>query len=377
MRILRITATAMLLSGVLLAGNALAQTENVAETTAQASETSTTAAEPTVTSANTDTAVQNSVSTPEPQAKIPGAWGLFWLGLRERVSVTLTIDPVKKAEKLVDFANQRMSIAEAVSEKAKDNPELQDQAEKMMDRANKLMQRVTERKDSLLKKNDDKAQKLLEKAGDQMIYRERVLNKLEEKFDNNRLEKIKALREEAKTDGEKLLNVVGTENMSADVKAHLEEVRKKIEEQREEVKQFVEEKKVLLEKIKSGDEQAKEDLKKLQEDFVESRPGRVEDRKEIRNEIKDIRKEVREQTNATSSIREKKEIRLKLRPPEDGDKILKERKELRQEIKNDRAEIRQEMRDIRRLPPQGRKDDSEVKIEVKSDTEVTPESSSQ
>lgn len=368
----------MLLSSTLLAGNALAQTENVAETTAQSSETAITTAEPTVTSVSIDTEAQNSLPTPEePQTKIPGSWGLFWLGLRERVSVTLTLDPVKKAEKLVDFANQRMNIAEAVSEKAKDNPALQDQAEKMMGRANKLMQRVTERKDSLLKKNDEKAQKLLEKAGDQIIYRERVLNKLEEKFDNNRLEKIKALREEAKVDGEKLLNAVGTENMPADAKAHLEEVRKKIEEQREEVKQFVEEKKVLLEKIKSGDEQAKEDLKKLQEDFVESKPGRMEDRKNISDEIKNIRKDVREQTNATSSIREKKEIRLKLRSPEAGDTIPKERKELRQEIKNDRAEIRQEIRDIRRLPPQGRKDDSEVKIEVKSDTEVTPESSSQ
>jgi hypothetical protein len=375
MRILKITAATMLLSGVLLAGNTLAQTENVAETTVQASDTATTTAEPTLTSANTDAAVQNSVSTPEPQTKIPGAWGLFWLGLRERVSVALTLDPVKKAEKLVDFANQRMNIAEAAAEKAKDNPALQDQAEKMMARANELMQRVTERKDELLKKGDTKAADVLNQVGAQMVHRAKVLDRIQERLGD--VQKIKDLRDQAEKDGNSFLDASSTPGIPPEIRAHLEEVRSQIMEQRDNVKQFVEQKKDLLEKIKAGDEQAKEDLKKLQEDFVESRPGRIEDRKIIRDEIKDIRKDIRDQINATSSIREEKEMRLKLRPLDTSSTIPMERKELRQEIKKDRVEIRQDIRDIRRLPPEGRKDGPEAKTEVKLDTQVTPESSDQ
>jgi len=78
--------------------------------------------------------------------KAPSSFGLFWLGLKERVSIALTLDPVKKAEKQVEFAEQRMKIAEKIAEKT-DDPEVQAKVQKMVDRAQELLAKVEEKKD--------------------------------------------------------------------------------------------------------------------------------------------------------------------------------------------------------------------------------------
>ncbi|MDO9581298.1 MAG: DUF5667 domain-containing protein, partial [Bacteroidales bacterium] len=64
--------------------------------------------------------------------EIPSSWGLFWQNFKEQISLAFTFDPVKKAEKLTAFSQQRMEMAQSFADQVKDNPVFQKKAEQMM-----------------------------------------------------------------------------------------------------------------------------------------------------------------------------------------------------------------------------------------------------
>lgn len=275
-----------------------------------------------------DTLKNMTVNVPN---KVPSGFGLFWRGIKERVSIALTINPLKKAEKQLQFAEERMKIAEIIAEKSAD-PKIQAWAEKSMEKANELMKKVEAKKEKWINSPKSEARQLMENIAIHQIRRERIMDKLEEKLPAEKVEKFRELREDALNGGRRLLNAINNEKVPENVREKLQAVKTRIEEHATEVKEFREEKKDLLEKAKTGDEQAKTDLKELQAERQETIKNRLESYKEKRVELKEQAENgVRPAEKKLEKIENRQEIR----------------KEIKSEIKEKMQEVRQERQEIR------------------------------
>lgn len=226
---------------------------------------------------------------------VPGAFGLFWRNIRERVSIALTFNTVKKAEKQLQYAEERMQIAEAVAVQAVSNPQLQDKAEKIMERANQLMEKVQERQELFNNSEDTRVRALLRNTATQMVQREAVLNKIETILSPERLQKFETTRIKNIENSQRLLNALNNEKIPEEIQIHLQEVKQRIEEHSQEVKQFQEEKKELLDKAAVGIEEAKLQLKELNRERVEIRKEQQIEQKQLRQEVKDNIKEMKQE----------------------------------------------------------------------------------
>lgn len=201
------------------------------------------------------------VTVAEP-ASIPSNFGLWWRGLRERISVALTLDPVKKAEKQLIFAEERMNLAKMIMEKSTD-PKIQEKAQTMLEHAEKFMAKVEENKDKWMANQGERAQSLLKNIATHEVRKEKILDVIEEKLPEGQQEKFQTLRDKVEADGVRLLNAISNEKLPEAIKEHLQNVKERIETHAKVIKQFREEKQEILQKIKSGDETAKEGLKEL------------------------------------------------------------------------------------------------------------------
>lgn len=224
--------------------------------------------------------------------KIPGTWGLFWRNIRERISLAVTFDPVKKAEKMMTFAEERLRLAEKMTEKAGDDQALQERATQMMEKADEFMQKIEEKKEAMLQKVDERTQKILERAGEHTLRREELIGKLEARLAPENLEKLQEMRQAGLENSQRLLNAINNENISEEVRNHLEEVKQRIDDHLLEVKTFLTEKKELLQKVQSGDESAKAELEQLREERMDTKEEnrimlqeKVEVRQEVRQEV--------------------------------------------------------------------------------------------
>ncbi|MDP3244936.1 MAG: hypothetical protein Q8M83_04760 [bacterium] len=289
-----------------------------------------------------DDATQTNAAATTNTTATPSGFGLFWQGIKERVALTLTFNPVKKAEKAVRYAEKRMEWAQAIAEKAKDNPKLQEKAQAVMERANVLLNKVEENKEALLQRKEESAKKILEKTADQMLRRQAVLDVLEAKLDPERLQAIDKMREDNQERTQRLLNAVSNENISQEVRDHLQEVKDRVDERVEEVRVFREEKKDLLEKALEGDATAKQELKNLNQQRLETLKENKEEVKDLKKEIKDVGKDI------IQGVRQERvELREKVKEGDEGAK--EELKNLNQTQKQnvlERREDRAELKDI-------------------------------
>ncbi|MBU1613328.1 hypothetical protein KKC87_02775 [Patescibacteria group bacterium] len=327
---------ALLLGGLFLYSPVLAEEDGVPTPTLYdtSADTSETAVAPTsVTAENTE------------PVKVPDAWGLFWRGVRERVSLAVTWNPVKKTEKLMTFAEERVKLAEVMAEKAGDNLELQNRATKMLEKSDEFMKRVVERRDQILQKDDERLQKIMERAEKQVLHREEVIGKIEARLDPQRIEKLQELRQEGLESSRRLFNAIGNDNISAETKAHLEEIGQNIDAHLQDVKSFLIEKKDLLQRVQSGDETAKEELIQLRDERVENAKQlrqekkellqeKVEVKREVINEIKDVKNELREAVKSGDVEAKEKLQQINQVQLENKEKLL-DRVEERREFRND------------------------------------------
>lgn len=196
---------------------------------------------------------------------IPTGFGLWWKGIKEQIKVAVTFDPVKKSELRLQYAQERMNIAQKIAESSID-AKVQERAQKVVESAEKMMAKIEENKAKWLANSDEKVQRLLKNVATYQLNKENILNKIEEKVPADKLLKWEEMRDSMTEKGQGLLRAMENENMPEAVKAHLEAVKNKIDEQVQVVKEFRAEKKDLLEKAKSGDETAREELEKLQEE---------------------------------------------------------------------------------------------------------------
>lgn len=345
----------------------------------------------------TQTGVEAAVAVPEADAlegievktseKVPSGLGLWWRGMRERVAVATTFNPVKKAEKQLKFAEERLQIAKTIAEKS-DDPKVQEKAEKMVARANVFMQRVEERKDKWMEKKDERSERLLKNIATHELRREKIMDRLEEKLPEDKLEKIREHRAKALEQGERLLNAINNENAPDKVRQHLQNVKIRIETRSAEVKEFRVKAAELKAKAEAGDVNAKTELKNLREERKENVQERQENRKDAFEQKKSNRQDKAEAGDARAAKKletlnniqdkaqefkvERKEIKQeakeKLREVTDPAVKAEIKAGAREELKANRVELKQ---DVKAEVKEGRKDLKEMRQKSKT-APVTP-----
>lgn len=243
--------------------------------------------------------------TVEEPKTVPSNFGFWWRGVKERVSIALTVNPVKKAEKQLKFAEERMNLAKVIVEKSTD-PKIQAKAQTMIESAEKLMAKIEDKKDQLIVNKEERAQRLLKNIATHEVRKEKILDAIEAKLPAEKQEQFQVIREKVEQNSNRLLNAVSNANVPEAVKAHLQNVKDRIEEHAEVVKEFQAEKREILDKVKSGDEGAKEQLKLLNED-------RKQVLEQVRIDFKEksqvLRQEIKEDA-VSGNVEAQKEVRI-------------------------------------------------------------------
>lgn len=212
--------------------------------------------------------------------KIPGTFGLWWRGVKESLSLVVTFNPIKKAEKHLRFAEERVRLANFIAETSED-PKAQEKAVAIIARANKFMEKIQARSEDFLEKINERTEKLLANVARHELNKEKVLDKLEDKVS---LERIPDLQKMKDTIAEKtrifLEKIAGNENIPEEVRTKII-IRKEAIAVRQEARvELREASKELFEKALAGDEEAKIEVKAKREETREKR-------KEIIEEFKD------------------------------------------------------------------------------------------
>lgn len=286
---------------------------------------------------------------------IPSGFGLWWRDITERVSIALTFDPVKKAEKQLQIAEERTKIANYITENSTD-PKTQEKAKAMLERANELTQKITEKKDELVKNGDEKTKRLLKNIARHQLNKEVVLEKLEDKVSPEQLEKFQEFRKQLKEKGDDVLEKIkDNPNIPEEVKNKIEEVQTKVAEIQEIREEFRAEQKVLLEEIKSG----RQDAKKEFEDLRETKNQEMEvikeaykaERKEIIEKIESGDETAKEQLKTLNEKIKQEAVEIRGEAKQDVKTIRKKLKNTNQpardELRQNRQEIKEKIKEIR------------------------------
>lgn len=142
--------------------------------------------------------------------EIPSYFNLILRGIKERVSIIATLDPIEKARKQLNYAEESMKIAGLIAEKSTEEKIL-NRAQYMARRANQLMEQIEKKKDKWSVKNAEQAKELLKNITNYQASKEGILSRMESKFSGEQLEKFKTLRKHAEDIGKRLLNTLNKE----------------------------------------------------------------------------------------------------------------------------------------------------------------------
>lgn len=215
--------------------------------------------------------------------KVPSNFGLWWRSVRETLSLALTWDDLDRAEKSLEFAEERMRIARLIAQQDPDDARAQEKARKMIDKAQSFLDKVEAKKDKWIADKDSEAVgKLVDDIVTHQGNSDIILDELETKLTADDSAAIADKRQEIAEKSQRLLNALSNENLSEEQKAHLEDIKTRIEDHLSEVRGYNAERKALMEKVKSGDESAAEELRALKEE----RQTRIQIRTEEIDEIK-------------------------------------------------------------------------------------------
>lgn len=233
------------------------------------------------------------VEVAEPTS-VPSSFGFWWRNWRERASVALTLDPVKKAEKRLVFAEERMKLAEYIAQNSTD-PKVQEKAQQMLAKADEYIQKIEDKKDDLVNSTDQRAKVLLRNVARHQVNQTLVLDKLEDKLPPEKLEQFQQFREKVEVRQENFLqNIQDNPNVPQEVKDKVSEVAARVEARVQERQEFRVEQKDLLDQIKSGNEQARTEFETLRQE-------RQEQLQQVRQEFKEERAEIINQAKESNS----------------------------------------------------------------------------
>lgn len=245
--------------------------------------------------ANTEVAVDGTVSK-EQNKKPPTGLGLFFLGLRERLSLLATPDPVRKAEKQALFAEERVAIAEQllsadVSEEAKIR------ANTVMQRAEALLESAKKREEIVQEHPDARAVAALRNIAESQVRLGVVLDRMEARLPESVRDTFEVRREAIEEKSQGIMRAIQNDNLSPEVKEHLKAIQVRIDARAEATKAFRVERQELLEKAANGDVEAKAELQALQSD----RRATIEGMRENYSEAKESLKEAAKNGNTAAS----------------------------------------------------------------------------
>lgn len=205
----------------------------------------------------------------EEPVKAPSRFGLLLRGVKERVSLMTTFDPVKKAEKHLQFAEERMQLAQTIAASS-DSPQAQQKAADMVERANLYIEKIADKKQEWLEKKDERTQKLIKNIATHQMRREEVFTRLEQQLPEQVLQKMEARREQVLEKNKRLLEEIPEADIPEMVREHVKEARDRMSIHAEEVKLFKEKHGDLLRQAMQGDQEAQKQLETLRTDRRES-----------------------------------------------------------------------------------------------------------
>lgn len=194
--------------------------------------------------------------------KAPSRFGLFFRGIKEQVSLITTINPVKKAEKQLQFAEERIKIAEKIIASS-DSVASKEKAAQMIEKANSYMEKIADKQQSWLEKKDEQTDRLIKNIATHQIHREETLNRIEEKLPEEAIQKIEFRREEILEKNKRLFDAIQDADLPEEVREHIKEAKNSITIHAEEAKAFKEKNSDLLKQAAEGNEEAQRTLESL------------------------------------------------------------------------------------------------------------------
>ena len=314
--------------------------------------------------------------------EVPSPFSLFVRGIRERVSVLTTFDPVKKAEKQLQFALERQQLAEHLLAQATTEAQ-KERAEQLLDRSQAWIERIEEKTDKLQEKKDERVDRLMKHVSNFYLRREEKLQELEATVSPEQLERLNEKRALFHDKHARLLQAISNESLSPEVQTHLMQVKTRIEEHHQAVQAFQEQ---LREAKASGTEEAvrevREAWKAKREEARENTRTLLEEKREA------LEAKAAEGDEQAAKALERVDNALQRRDVRhEGREIIRDdRKETREEVKNIREQKKEEVRDLREerredvqkirgvqgVPPQEKREQiRDVRIETREDVRNT------
>lgn len=232
----------------------------------------------------------------EEPTNIPTPWRMLWKRFQDQVVILATLDPVKKAEKRLRFAEERRRLAEFILENT-DNPQLMLRAKRLAESAEKLFERLEKTKGDWTKLTGERVERLMRNAAAHQIRRERLLDRLEAELPEDQADSVRELRAQGLERGMRLLNAINNENIPAEIRDHLRDVRERIQEHQGEVREYQQRRRALQESARQGDEVARQALQDLREERHTRVEERVADRQEqqaaVRPQLEEVKARLR------------------------------------------------------------------------------------
>lgn len=216
----------------------------------------------------------------------PSNLSLWWRSIKENVSLWLTFDNEAKAEKLIRYAEERLIIAELMSQS--DNEQVRQRYEAMITKANQFMEQLADKAPDWQNESGELANRLRLNIAAHQMNREAVMQRIEANLSDEQLERLDELKQQALTNGNRLINAINNPNLPEDIANQLQVVQTRIEAHLQAVGVYIQQRQQLQEQVKAGDEQAKEQLQNLKQnrnqvmqqivdDFKQSRLGNSDD----------------------------------------------------------------------------------------------------
>lgn len=238
---------------------------------------------------------------------VPSGFGLWVRSLRERLALRFTIDPNRRAERAMKYAEERTLLAERMLEQT-DGEEVRLRARRMLETVKQMMDRSDDDEDEALQNPDEATERLLRNRARQFERHRRIMDRMENKTSEEMKEEILNFREKFTARARRLENAIQNEKIPEKIREHLEDVKERIETHAKEIREHVEETQTLRERVEQGDEEAEEELEKLEERRREMIKEQIKETKEMMERRREmIQKQIEEKIEAEERRRESTE----------------------------------------------------------------------
>lgn len=290
--------------------------------------------------------VLEGVTIEEPKS-IPSGFGVWWKNFSESVSLGLTFNSVKKAEKQLKFAEERTKLAEFMLSNSTD-PKVQEKAQKMIDKANEYTKKLEEKKAEFASKKDERSEKLLENITKHYLNKEKALEKMEDKIPADKLEQFAQMRKNMEADAKVFLeNLKNNSDIPQELRDKVADRVLKMENIKSQRIEIRSEQKELLSDLKKGNEEARAELEKL-------RKERLQETDKMREEFKVKKEEIinKIQSGDKGAVLELKKINKEQaqKAQEVKKEILQKEMELKKERAQKAKEVQKQIKENKPMP---------------------------